>query len=230
MKVSIKIFIFFFIFNAHASPSSYLEAKKIALNIFNEHPVTIYCACEFDANKNVNLKSCNLKSFKKLKRAKQIEWEHIMPAENFGRHFKCWRENLCETNGIKFKGRKCCQLIDDKYREIEAELFNLWPAVGIINQLRGNYKFSPLEAKNTIACDIKIDKNLKLIEPPDSAKGIVARANLFVSDKYHIRLSSSQRKLFKAWHKQFPPTKWEMSWARKVAKIQGYSNPYYHLN
>ncbi len=32
------------------------------------------------------------KSGKVNDRTKNVEWEHIMPAENFGRHLSCWKE------------------------------------------------------------------------------------------------------------------------------------------
>lgn len=228
MKVLVNLFfICLIITKVHASPDSYIDAKRIARKIFNENPKTLYCGCKYDNFRNIDLKSCNLESIKQYRRARKIEWEHMMPAENFGRHFKCWFKKICEINGRKFKGRECCQITDPRYREIEAELFNLWPSVGLINKIRANYQFSPLDTEKKFGCNIKIDNDQKLVEPPDNAKGIVARANLFVADKYLIRLSSSQRKLFEAWNKQFPPTAWEKIWALKVAKIQGYANPYY---
>lgn len=150
-----------------------------------------------------------------------------MPAENFGRHFACWRELQCTRQGKAYKGRKCCQQTDALYRKAEAELYNLWPAVGLVNQARSNYRFSMLESKKGFyGCGIEIDTKLRKVEPPNRAKGIVARANLFMSDKYNVSLSPAQRKLFNAWNHQFPPTPWEISWAAQVAQVEGYSNPY----
>ncbi|HAU1025086.1 MULTISPECIES: endonuclease [Legionella] len=56
--------------------------------------------------------------------------------------------------------------------------------------------------------------------------GLIARAHLFMSQQYTIPLSSSQKKLFLAWNKRFPPTAWEREWAAQVAFIEGYENPY----
>jgi deoxyribonuclease-1 len=214
--------------NCFSSPNSFHESKKIAKHIFQEKPYTIYCGCLFDQNNMINLTSCNMQSAGNRKRAHRVEWEHMMPAENFGRHLKCWKEKLCyTTQKSPFKGRKCCKKIDANFREIEAELYNLWPSVGLVNQARSNYRFSPLSAKNGFhGCDIEIDSNLKKIDPPDRAKGIVARANLFMSERYNIRLSDAQKKLFKAWNKKFPPTIWERTWAEKVSVIEGYQNDF----
>ena len=59
---------------------------------------------------------------------------------------------------------------------------------------------------------MEIDKKARKASPPSHARGIVARANLFMADKYKIRLSSSQKKLFNAWNKAYPSSKFEKRW------------------
>ena len=169
-----------------------------------------------------------MQSASSIKRARRVEWEHMMPAENFGNHFPCWREPLCtKKNGKQYKGRACCERIDPEFRHAEAELYNLWPAVGLVNQARSNYRYSPVQP-NTLfyGCSISIDKSARKVEPADSVKGIVARANLFMAQHYAIRLSDQQQQLFTAWSKQFPPSVWEKEWAAHVAQTEGYTNPY----
>ena len=73
---------------------------------------------------------------------------------------------------------------------------------------------------------MKIDKATHRAEPPDFAKGIVARAYLFMSEHYGLSLSPSQKKLFIAWNKTFAPSAWEKKWALQVAVIEGYENKY----
>lgn len=211
-----------------ATPPNFSVAKKFAANIFNENKTTLYCNCAYDRFKKVDLKSCGMKEASKFKRAHRVEWEHMMPAENFGRKFQCWREKLCrKKSGKTYRGRKCCQRIDSQFRQAEGELYNLWPSVGLVNQARSNYRFSPLPTKSGFfGCNIEIDKNHRKADPNTASRGIVARANLFMADKYNVRLSDSQRKLFNAWNKQYPPSSWEKKWAASVAKIEGYKNPY----
>ena len=216
-------------FNAgSAPPPNFSVAKKLAASIFNEHPKTLYCNCSYDRFKKIDLKSCGMQEARRFKRAHRVEWEHMMPAENFGRQFRCWREKICrKKSGKTYRGRKCCQRINPQFRRAEGELYNLWPSVGLVNQARSNYRFSPLPAKNGFfGCNMEIDKNNRKVDPNTIARGIVARANLFMADKYKVRLSDSQRKLFNAWNKQYPPTTWEKKWAASVAKIEGYKNIY----
>jgi len=210
------------------APSSFSSAKKEAMKIFSDHPQTLYCGCRFDAKKQIDLKSCGMQKASAIKRAKRIEWEHMMPAENFGRQHKCWREKLCkDSKGRAYKGRRCCGKIDKSYKQAEAELYNLWPAVGIINQKRSNYRYSPVRGKHdTYGCDFLADSKARKADPADSAKGVVARANLFMAQKYGVKLSKQQRILFIAWDRMFPPTQWEIEWAKRVAEKEGYENPY----
>ncbi|QBS08992.1 endonuclease [Legionella israelensis] len=209
------------------APANFPQAKKIAAQIFNDKRETLYCGCKYNAKKQVDLAGCHMQKASIIKRAHRMEWEHMMPAEHFGRHFKCWREPICSKHGKPYKGRPCCEKVDADFRKAEAELYNLWPAVGVINQLRSNYRYSPLSHKHlTYGCDFTADRSLRKAEPPARVKGLVARANLFMAEKYHVRLSKAQRKLFEVWNKEHPPGDWEKEWARRVAKIEGYPNPY----
>ena len=140
-----------------------------------------------------------------------------------------------DKNGKSYKGRKCCKKIDDKYRHVESELYNLWPEVGLINQARSNYRFAMLkQPKVYYGCNIAIDKLNKRVEPSDNSKGIIARAYLFMSKHYNLSLSNSQRQLFEAWNREYAPFSWEQEWAKKISFIEGYENTYIsnwgHLN
>ncbi|WP_131751198.1 MULTISPECIES: endonuclease [Legionella] len=210
-----------------APPLSFNQAKKIASALFKKHPETLYCHCDFN-NKEIDLASCGLDVAEPIARAHRLEWEHMMAAEHFGQHFSCWREPLChDSRGKPFKGRRCCEKISPEFNQAEAELYNLWPAVGLINQLRSNYRFAQLSQKKaSFGCAFYVDKAGRKAEPDDKAKGVVARANLFMQYHYGIPLSPSQEKLFLAWSRQYPATAWEKQWAKEVARIEGYSNPF----
>ncbi|SFM07740.1 endonuclease [Legionella jamestowniensis] len=209
------------------SPASFSQAKKIAAKIFTINPQTLYCHCWFDGKKSIDLSSCQMQEAQSKKRSHRVEWEHMMPAEHFGKQRPCWREAICEKNGKRFKGRKCCELIDNQFNHMEAELYNLWPSVGLINQLRSNYRYGITTKKTkTYGCNFSVQKEGRLVEPGDEVKGIVARATLFMSYRYQLRLSDSQRQLFEAWNAMFPPTPWEKEWTKHVERIEGYKNPY----
>ena len=176
------ILLFPLILNAQP-PKNFSAAKKELRKLFGNDRRTLYCNCKYDKYNRIDLKSCNMQTASNKKRSHRVEAEHILAASTFGRHFACWREKLCcKRNGKKYKGRKCCEKINAKFRSAEAELYNLWPANGLTNGARSNYKFSSLPGSTSFyGCNFKI-KN-RAVEPSNSAKGIVARANLFMSDK-----------------------------------------------
>jgi deoxyribonuclease-1 len=209
-------------------PKNFSSAKRLAGKLFSSNPYTLYCHCPYDKYKKIDLKSCGMSDARKIKRAKRLEWEHMMPVSTYIKHYRCGREKLCtKKNGKRYGGRKCCEKIDKAFQQAESELYNLWPAVGLVNGTRRDYSYAMLGGKQSFyGCAFKLDKQSRKVEPDSTAKGIVARASLFMSDKYRIRLSKSQRKMFEAWDKLNPPTKRELEWAKKVAAIEGYSNPY----
>ena len=217
-------------------PKNFSTAKREARKIFSDNRETLYCGCKYDKYNRIDLKSCSMQKKAKSKRARRVEWEHMMAASHFSQHFKCWREKMCtKRNGKKYRGRKCCEKIDKRFRQVEAELFNLWPSVGSVNQYRSNYRYAEFYPESFApkyyfqGCPIvkkKITNKVTRIEPKNEAKGIVARANLFMSKKYSIKLSKGQRRLFESWNKRFPPSQREKSWANKVKQVEGYSNPY----
>ncbi len=208
----IRIFIVCFLFISFCqellatSTHSFPEAKRIVYQIFSNHPKTLYCGCSFDSKHQIDLNSCHMSSANEKKRAHIVEIEHIFAADMFGHNLSCWQNSICEHHGKHYKGRKCCENSNYQFREMESELYNLWPAVGLVNIARSNYSYAKVDSTDGFyGCDFKISKASKEVEPANKVKGIVARATLFMSDKYHIPLSENKRQLYLSWNKSFPP-------------------------
>ena len=94
----------------NTSNDSFNKAKKMLERaVYQDHRVTIYCGAKFDAKKNIQA-PVGFVTNKQVKRAKRVEWEHVVPAENFGRSFSEWREghpSCVDSKGKSFKGREC---------------------------------------------------------------------------------------------------------------------------
>ena len=76
---------------------SFSKAKKILeLKVYNNHRSTLYCGATFDVKKKI-IPPKGFTTTKYVKRSKKLEWEHVVPAENFGRTFTEWRDGhkLC---------------------------------------------------------------------------------------------------------------------------------------
>lgn len=123
---------------------SFSKAKKtLERQVYYDHRITLYCGAAFDEKKNVTLPE-GFTAAKHEKRAGKVEWEHVVPAENFGQAFAEWREGdaqCVDNRGKAFKGRKCAEKASREYRLMQADLYNLYPAVGAVNALLPELQF-----------------------------------------------------------------------------------------
>lgn len=208
--------------------SAFSQAKKVALRIHRENPVTIYCPCRYEG-KTIDLRSCGYEVQSDARRAARLEWEHVVPAEAFGQAFVEWREGspaCLHKNGRPFKGRKCAET-NPEFSAMEADLYNLWPIIGELNNLRSNFGMAEISgpARTFGGCHAKIlDRKF---EPEDEYKGIVARTYLYMDHAYPGRgiISSKNEKLFAAWDKLHPVTDWECRRANLIQNEIDRENP-----
>ena len=209
---------------------NYQQTKLLARQIFEDAKISFYCGCKFDQDLLVHLPSCKYIPQKHTKKPMKIEWEHIVPASYFGKQMKsgCWTKKPCSIKNNKVTGRKCCLLIDPLYRTMHNDLHNLVPSIAEINAARKDYRFGYVNNKEQKykSCPIKIDPNLKIVEPRDEVKGIIARVYLYYYTTYNIFITPNQLILFKKWNNQFPPTPFEFMWNNKVAQIQKNDNEF----
>jgi deoxyribonuclease-1 len=210
--------------------SSFMKARRLALQIAEAHPRTLYCDCAF-AEKVIDRASCGYVPLNDSERARRIEIEHVVPAENFGRSFKEWREGHedCQrANGKRFKGRRCAGKVNETYRLIEADLYNLYPEIGELNADRRNYRYGIIagEARRYGKCDFEVEDHIA--EPRETIRGDIARIYFYMDTAYPNRgmLGDKQRRLFEAWDKEDPVDAAECDRARRIEKIQGNANGY----
>ncbi len=204
----------------HYHQNNFSQAKAYAAQINADAPADFYCGCKISwhGKKGVpDLSSCGYSVRKNANRAERIEWEHVMPAWEFGHQRQCWQ------NG----GRKSCSK-DADYRRIESDLHNLQPAIGEVNGDRNNFQYSQWNGgeQQYGQCSMKVDFKQKLAQPPERSRGAIARTYFYMRDQYHLRLSRQQTQLFTAWDKQYPVTSWECERDNRIAKVQGNHNSY----
>jgi len=200
---------------------TFSQSKKFLKQIYGDHQVTFYCGCEYKYDKNgdenINAKKCGYKPRNPLNkvgeinpRTQRIEWEHMFPAENFGRHLACWKEG----------GRKGCAK-DDKFNEMESDMRNLVPAIGELNGDRSNLRYGANQP--TIGqygkCNFQVDFESDRAYVREEIKGDIARAYLYMSKKYDIQLSDQEKKMMKAWDKLDPIDTWEEEKNRRIDSI-----------
>lgn len=205
-----------------APPTSFSKAKTEAVKIYRDHPVSFYCGCEINwqGKKGIpQLDKCGYQVRKQPRRAGRIEWEHVVPAWQFGHQLQCWQQG----------GRRNCTRNDDQFRLMEADLHNLTPAVGEVNGDRSNFNFSQwngLDGVSYGACEMQVNFKQRRAMPPARARGAIARTYLYMAGEYGFSLSSQQRKLMQAWDKSYPVSEWECERDRRISKVQGNHNPF----
>ena len=212
-------------------PLTFEQAKQLLYShIFYDHRETLYCCAEFDEQRNVAL-PYGFASATHWKRSGRVEAEHIVPVENFGRTFAEWREGhpLCvNKDGQPFKGRRCAELANETFRNMEDDLHNLYPAIGSVNAARGNKNFAMLGRDVPASfgtCEMKIEDGKA--EPPEPSRGIIARAYLYFDKRYdRFRMSRQQRKLMETWDRLYPPDAWECERNERIRTIQGNGNEF----
>ncbi|PAF46247.1 hypothetical protein BKH46_08380 [Helicobacter sp. 12S02634-8] len=215
---------------------SFEKAKKVLPTIFANHQTTFYCGCPYYKEGGKLLvgdcpdytpRNAFTKTGKVNERAKRIEWEHIMPAENFGRGLTCWRDGdaqCVDSKGKSFKGRSCCKKVSEKFRKMEADLRNLVPTIGEVNADRSNFRYAQATKNAPMTqygkCKFEVDFKLKRAYPRDAIKGMIARTYFYMSKTYGVALSDQEKKLMMAWDKTYPMTQSEKDWIKRIQAFQ----------
>ncbi|MCF1439525.1 MAG: endonuclease, partial [Shewanella sp.] len=182
-------------------PKNFTQAKKMAVGIYGNKAgiKTFYCGCPINTGSKKwqpELSSCGYQFRKQTNRANRIEWEHIVPAWEFGHQRQCWQEG----------GRANCGKQDAQFRRMEADLHNLVPAIGEVNGDRSNYRFSQWNAMagQYGQCQMTVDFKGRKAEPPTRVRGAIARIYFYMQQTYGLKIAASQQKLFSAWDKTYP--------------------------
>lgn len=208
-----------------AAPAHFQEAKKeLRQQVYHDRNTLgdSYCGCPWEwvgaSGGRVDLDACGYEIRAQRVRAERIEWEHVVPASQFGRQRQCWQEG----------GRRNCTQNDPVFSMMEADMHNLTPVVGEINADRSNYNFGRLPKGDPQygACDFQVDFSQRTAQPPASFRGAAARIYFYMADRYDLSLSRQQQQLFMAWDKEYPVTAWERERDERIAKIMGHHNPF----
>jgi len=207
--------------------SFYQSKGTLESQVYYDGGSTLYCAAEFDREKNITLPE-GFVSTKYLDRKEELEWEHVVPVENFGRAFEEWREGspLCmDKEGESFKGRRCAEKINKEFRYMQSDMHNLYPAIGAVNGVRSNYNFQmlPNVSPSFGSCEMKIYN--RKVEPPTQSRGQIARVYKYMQNTYpRFQMSKQQEKLMNAWDLTYEVDQWECTRAKRIGEIQGNEN------
>lgn len=204
-----------------AAPDDFNEAKRLAVRLFSSQAEDFYCGCtiRWQGGKGIpQLRECGYQVRKNGPRAQRIEWEHVMPAQQFGHARQCWQQG----------GREHCGRNDSEFRRIEADLYNLRPAIGEVNGDRAHFRFAELPQTRAVhgACPVRIDFTRQLAEPRAEVRGDIARIYFYMADRYAIPLSTREETLFLRWHSADPVDDAERQLNQQLMQLMGWPNPF----
>ena len=208
---------------ARSSDFSFRKSKYIlATQVYQDHRIAFYSGCRFRKYQKKLVpvhSSCGYKPRKNVNRSKRIEWEHVVPAWVFGHQLKCWQEG----------GRAHCRNSHKRFRQMEADMHNLVPAIGEINGDRSNYRYQMIAGEKRAygkPVNMEIDFGKRHAEPPENVFGDIGRIYLYMKERYGFRVSKSQLNLFRSWNNLDPVDDWERKRNRLLTQLQGNHNPF----
>ena len=210
------------VFGAKSSVFSFGKSKRLlATKVYPTHQKAFYSNCDYKVNNKKLIplpKTCGFKYRKNKNRSERIEWEHVVPAWHFGHQLRCWQ------NG----GRMTCRQTNTKFKQMEADMHNLVPAIGEINGDRSNFKYAMIEgeARAYGKVDMEILFSGKKAEPAPFVYGDIARTYFYMRDRYGLRISKPQEKMLIAWNNLDPVSAWEKKRNKLIKALQGDDNTY----
>lgn len=210
---------------------SLTKAKRILMReIYRGHQKTFYCGSQYTQGKYVIHDNGYIPK-RKSKRARRLEWEHIVHRDSFGYKFSEWRDGhprCLDSRGTPFKGLNCAEKMNIKFRFMQCDLYNLVPAIGEIRGLKLNYSYGMVQGENADFgnCDIEIAYDE--VEPPAEVRGDIARIHFYMDWAYpaYDLIDEEDRKLLQAWDQEDPIDEWECQRARRIEEIQKNENPF----
>ena len=143
--------------------------------------------------------------------------EHIFAADWIATHHGCPNRDECPIAAYGFA---------------EADLHNLWPAIGAINSSRGDKLFGEIPGNEPTlppsVADLKCDYERTtgpdaVVEPRDTVKGEIARSLFYMHVEYGLDLKSMTAML-KRWHSADPPNTNERNRNNLIEQLQGTRN------
>jgi deoxyribonuclease-1 len=205
-----------------SSRYSFGKSKRLlAVKIYPTHKKAFYSNCDYTVKEKKLIplpKTCGFHYRKNKNRSERIEWEHVVPAWHFGHQLKCWQ------NG----GRMTCRQNNSKFKQMEADMHNLVPAIGEINGDRSNFRYGMVEGEERVygKVDMEILFSNKKAEPRPKVYGDIARIYFYMRDRYGLRISKKQEKMLIAWNNMDPVDRWEKKKNQLVKELQGDENLY----
>ena len=204
------------------------EAVAMLQNsVYHDHAQTFFCEALFDSEGVLTLPE----GFEtKGRRASDLRlaWGHIVPVEEFGPAFPEWSEGhlqCLDNKKIAFTGHACAEKTSVAFRQMQADMYNLYPMINFVKEARVNHNFGMVSgvASSFGSCQMKIGG--RRMEPPAMTRGQIARTYMYMAEAYpQFVMSDYRANLMQAWDSTYPVSAWECTRAKRIEALQGNEN------
>lgn len=132
------------------------------------------------------------------------------------------------TKSLRCGDRQRCRARSELFNLIESDMHNMYPARRDLNRRRGAMAFGLIKGERWVepGCDMEIDHRARRVEPRPAVRGDIARAMLYLADRYNLKLYRRQRELLERWHRADPVDAGEKVRNRRIKAAQGWGNPW----
>lgn len=130
------------------------------------------------------------------------------------------------TRALGCGSREQCRIDSERFRRIESDLHNLWPARSDVNDARGAMAFAVISGERWRfrGCDFEVDEERRVVEPRPAARGEIARSMFHMASEYGLTLYSRHGRQLQAWSREDPPSAEERRRNDAIQAIQGTRN------
>lgn len=151
---------------------------------------------------------------RKTRDDKIIDIEHIYPIDRILKFVNCRSRLQCFESG------------NEKFREMEADMHNLYPAWQVLVTYRYEKRYGKIKNSKPRFNNCDIDWKEGIIQPRPIARGNIARAFFYMHKRYGLPIGKEMLKLLKQWNRADPPSKQEIHRNDRIEALQGVRNPY----
>ena len=121
-----------------------------------------------------------------------------------------------------------CRDASRRFRIMEADLHNIYPALSFVNAERGASLFGMIAGENRVfeSCDLESNRRAGIVEPRPSVRGNIARSIMYMHSTYNVTVPPRMRSMLLRWHRDDPVSVQERRRNARIGQIQGTRNPF----
>lgn len=170
-------------------------------DLYSEGGWSLYCGYHFNPRR-------------KTGQGRIIEAGHIYPIDWMLEEVDCDNRLQCFEVGHRI------------FMEMQADLHNIYPVWQTLVTMRGSLPFGEVPGEEHRYSDCDIEWDSRVLEPRPIARGNIARAVLYMHDRYQLPVTAALMETLKAWNRADPPSSQEQYRNDRIDALQGRRNPY----